>query len=85
MLVLPVSFILSGIHGVSVSIDGLLGINCRAIRMSGNMRGCNRLTAGARAGAGRIILSNFTGSGMGIKRSLADNCHLKYSRIYPDP
>ncbi len=51
--------------------------------MSGNMRSCHSLTCGTSSRAGRTIFSYFTGSSMRVKRSLANNCHLKYPCIHP--
>src|SRR5229473_495552 len=86
VLILPISFFCYssiGIRGVGGSMDSLLGIHCRTISMSWNMRSCHSLTCGTGSRAGGTIFSYFTGSSMRVKRSLTNNCHLKYPCIYP--
>jgi hypothetical protein len=86
MAVLPPSFFGDGsigISGVGDSIDSLLSINCRAVRMSGDMRSCDRLACGTGSRAGGNLISDFTGSGMSVERRLANHGHPEFPGIYP--
>ena len=86
VLVLPMSFFghgSIGIRGASGPMNGLQGIIRSTHRMSGDMCSCRRLTCGTGRRASSIILSYFTGSSMGCKRSLAYVIHLKQPCIHP--
>src|SRR6266542_3786592 len=86
MLKLPLTFFgrgSIGIRGVGGSIDSLQGIIRSTNRMRGNMGRCHRLTCSTGSRTSRTILSDFTGSGMRCKRSVADDSHPKHPRIYP--
>ncbi len=86
VLVLPVA--LSGYGGLGIGgaggpVDGLQGIDRSANSMRGNVGGCHRLAGGTRSGASRIILPDFTRSGVSGKRSPAYVGHPEHAGIDP--
>ena len=85
VLVLPVSLLLNSPERGRGSKDRLLGIDGRAVRMAGHVGRCYRLPGSAGCGPGGTICSDVAGSRMRVKRSFANNCHLKDAGCNPRP
>lgn len=84
-MILPVPLFGSslGFSGFSGAIDRLLSIDSRAIGMARHIRGCHSLPSSTGRRARRHIRSDIPRGGMGIKRRLANDCHLENAGLEP--
>src|SRR6266508_4801652 len=72
-----------GFSGIGASIDRLLGIDGRTVRMARHMGGCYCLTGSTGSRTRSRIRSYVTRGSMRIKGCLANDCHLENACLEP--